>query len=114
MKRAAAAIAVVASLSVPTPAGAASGGCHDAVEFLWPRESRAWAHRIVWRESRGNPRAQSRRSSAAGCFQLLRLHAPRFRRAGFDWADRYDPIVNTWVALGLFREQGTRPWRVRR
>lgn len=114
MRRPLAALTIMASLSTSTPAGATRGGCYDAVEFLWPRESRAWAHRIVWRESRGDPWAQNRRSSAAGCFQLLRLHAPRFRRLGFSWANRYDPMVNAWVALDLYREQGQRPWKVRR
>jgi hypothetical protein len=103
--------AMVAALFIPHhSAGAEAGGCHDAVNFLWPASSRAWAHKIVHRESRGNPRAQNRRSSAAGCFQMLRLHAATYERLGFSWADRYNPIVNTWVALHLFRSAGRRPW----
>lgn len=102
----------VASLAHHQPASARTGGCHDAVNFLWPQGSRAWAHKIVHRESRGNPRAQNRRSTAAGCFQMLKIHQGRFARLGFSWADRYNPIINTYVAMDLYREQGARPWRV--
>ena len=104
-------LAATVAMAVPTHSGAAtSTPCGDAVNFLWPARSRAWAHKVVHRESRGNPRAQNRRSSAAGCFQLLRLHSSRYARLGFSWADRYNPIVNTWVAMDLYREQGARPW----
>jgi hypothetical protein len=85
--------------------------CHDAVNFLWPERSRAWAHRIVTRESHGNPNAQNRRSSAAGCFQTIKIHAARYRKLGFSWADRYNPAINLLVALDLYQEQGARPWR---
>ena len=107
-----ASVVALGVLAVPGHAGATrTGGCHDATAFLWPASSRAWAQRIVWRESRGDPRAKNRRSSASGCYQLLKLHAPRFAKLGFSWErDRFDPIVNTWVAMDLFREQGARPW----
>ena len=109
-----ASVVALGVLAVPHHAGATrTGGCHDAVNFLWPASSRAWAHKIVHRESRGNPRAQNRRSSAAGCFQMLKIHAGRYRKLGFSWADRYNPAVNLLVALDLFNEQGTRPWGVR-
>lgn len=108
-----AAVAVTFAFQSGDASAMPTGGCHDAVNFLWPENSRAWAHRVVHRESRGNPRAQNRRSTAAGCFQMLRLHSARYQRLGFTWADRYNPMVNVWVALDLYREQGPRPWRTR-
>jgi Transglycosylase SLT domain len=108
-------IGIFRSLS-PSAQGAvalelATPSCHRAVDLLWPKASRAWAHRIVHRESRGNPYAQNRGSSAAGCFQLLKLHAWRFLRVGYTWADRYHARANVLAALHLFHEQGARPWR---
>lgn len=84
--------------------------CHGAVDELWPSSSRAWAHRIVDRESGGDAGAQNTRSSAAGCFQLLRIHAWRFDATGSSWAFRYDARANTLAALHLYREQGAAPW----
>lgn len=97
---------VTACVPPPPPVG-----CHEAVDNVWPEGSRAWAHRIVERESRGRPTAQNRRSSAAGCFQLLRLHSGRFSRVGYTWGDRYDATANALAALDLYTEQGRRPWR---
>ena len=113
------AVVAIVLLSACTPAQVAAWTawhqstqtCHGAVDALWPANSKAWAHRIVERESRGNARAQNRRSSAAGCFQLLRVHASRFSATGSSWSDRYDARANTLAALDLYREQGTRPWR---
>lgn len=101
--------AVAASACVPPPAPVT---CAEAVDRIWPEASRAWAHRVVWRESRGDPRADNPRSTASGCWQLLAVHRPRFVRLGYRWGDRYDPVANTRVALDLYREQGSRPWRV--
>lgn len=84
--------------------------CDSAVDAIWPASSRAWAHRIVYRESRGIATAQNRSSTAAGCFQLLQIHAWRFNAVGCSWAQRYDPVCNTKAALHLYREAGTRPW----
>lgn len=86
--------------------------CFAAVSTVWPPALQAKARSIVWRESRNRPSAQNRRSSAAGCFQMLKLHSPRFARLGFNWStDRYDAWANASVALDLYREQGWRPWR---
>jgi hypothetical protein len=102
---------VHAGAAPTTPKGHDDPRCHDAVNFLWPEQSRAWAHRIVHRESRGNPRAQNRRSSAAGCFQTLRIHAGLYERLGYSWADRYNPAVNVAVAVALFNGgKGARHW----
>lgn len=84
--------------------------CHGAVDHLWPEASRAWAHRIVDRESGGTATAQNRSSSAAGCFQLLSMHAWRFRATGSDWSQRYNAAANTRAALHLYRQAGAQPW----
>lgn len=113
MKRLAAtallATAATATACVPPPAPQT---CAQAVDRIWPASSRAWAHRVVWRESRGDSRADNPRSTASGCWQLLAVHRPRFVRLGYQWRDRYDPVANTRVALDPYREQGTRPWGV--
>lgn len=84
--------------------------CHGSVDILWPSSSRAWAHSIVNRESRGIATAQNRYSTAAGCFQLLQIHAWRFDAVGCSWSQRYNAYCNVKAALHLYREAGTRPW----
>lgn len=83
--------------------------CYGAIDRYWPSESRAWAKKIVHRESRNNPSAQNPRSTAAGCFGMLKMHGHRFPGG---WGNRYDPSANTQAALSLYREAGTRPWRL--
>ena len=84
-----------------------SADCYQAIDRHWPASSRSWARGIVARESGGDPRAQNPRSSAAGRFQLLALHA---HRVPGGWANRYDADANTLAALDLYREAGTSPW----
>ena len=92
---------------------ARSGDCYQALDRHWPAASRSWARSIVARESGGDPRAQNPRSSAAGCLQLLALHSGRFNKLGYSWErDRYNADVNVLVALDLYREAGTSPWRL--
>jgi hypothetical protein len=85
--------------------------CHDAVDRYWPDGSKGWAHRIVNRESGGDTSQKNRRSSASGCFQLIKVHAWRYEAVGYSWADRFNPTANTLAALNLYSEQGSRPWR---
>ena len=70
------------------------------------------ARRIIHRESRNNPAAQNSRSSAAGCFQLLKMHSWRFDAVGCSWAQRYDAVCNTKAADHLYRQAGWSPWRL--
>ncbi len=85
--------------------------CGAAIAMVWPPQLQAKARRIAWRESRNAPTAQNGRSTAAGCFQLLRLHAGRFAKYGWSWNhDRYDALINTQVAFDLFLDQGWAPW----
>lgn len=104
-------IAILCFSAACTPPPAATS-CHAIVDQVWPASSRVWAHKIVKRESNGQASAQNKRSSAAGCFQLLRIHAPRFTKLGFSWSQRYNARANTLVALDLYREVGSSPWRL--
>ena len=85
-------------------------GCHEAVDMYWPASSRAWAHKVVQRESTGNAGAQNRRSSAAGCFGIIR-GTWNAQGTGIPWSARYDAASNVQVALVLYQRAGTRPWR---
>lgn len=61
------------------------------------------AVRIAHRESRLNPRAKNRRSSASGVFQLTAVH----------WRGRFDPFdaqANIDYAFKLWKGSGWRPW----
>ena len=114
MKRLAAtallATAATATACVPPPAPQT---CAQAVDRIWPQSSRGWAHRVVWRESRGDTTAVNPRSGTSGCAQLSPVHARRFTKLGYSWKkDRFDPVANIRVAFDLYREQGARPWRV--
>lgn len=103
-------LAVVAALITSAAACAAppSGRtCRDAVDTWWPASSRAWMHSIIQRESRGIATAQNPSSSAAGCTQLLKMHAYRIPGG---WGQRYNPDANILGALDLYREAGTSPW----
>lgn len=97
--------------SISTSSTSRPKDCYQAIEQVWPQSLHAWAKKIVWRESNNTPSAQNRSSSAAGCFQMTKVHAGRFQKLGYSWAnDRYDAYANTRVALDLYREAGIRPW----
>jgi hypothetical protein len=66
--------------------------------------------RIAWRESRWNPQAKNRHSSAVGCLQLLRIHAGRAHRLGYSWADMREAWPNARVARDLYDHAGFSPW----
>lgn len=83
--------------------------CHEAVDVYWPAGSRSWAHRIVDRESGGDAGAQNPRSSAAGCFGIVR-GTWLANAGGIPWSDRYNPKANVQVALAIYRRSGTGPW----
>jgi hypothetical protein len=89
------------------------GACHAAVDRYWPVQHRAWAHRIVARESGGQPTAANRRSSARGCFQmLLRYSSPFYRAVGcsnYMWSNA---ACNVRAALVMFTRHGKAPWRM--
>lgn len=89
----------------------------------WPASTHSWAMRIMDRESKAvtygtvylngkwfGAKAQNTRSTAAGCFQLLRMHAHRYNAVGCSWAERYNAHCNVKAAYHLYREAGRSPW----
>lgn len=84
--------------------------CYGAIDRIWPASSRSWARTVMFRESRNNPRAQNRSSSAAGCFQIL--SGTWAANAACPWSQRYDAMCNTRTALNLYQRAGTSPWRL--
>ena len=91
--------------------GGGGGSCHDAVNAVWPAGLQGWAHKIVDRESGGNPGSQNNHSSAAGCFQIVR-GTWNSNSNGIPWSSRYDATANVRVALMLYQNAGTSPWRL--
>ena len=110
-----AAVIVGGLLAVPTAAQASSGGCNPAVAAIIRADfgrAAPWATAIAWRESRCQPGAANRRSSARGVFQLMvPLHARQFAAVGCSWRQWANARCNIAAAAHLYREQGTRPWR---
>ena len=91
------------------PEGHTGGGdCYSALHHF-PGDH-ATARRIIHRESRNDPTAQNSRSSAAGCFQLLSIHAWRFDAVGCSWAQRYNASCNLRAAYHLYQAAGWSPW----
>ena len=88
-----------------------SADCYEAIDKHFSGDKDRFKT-IVKRESKGDPRAQNKSSSAAGCAQLLKIHAPRFERVGCSWAQRYESDCNIKAADNLYREQGLRPWKL--
>lgn len=85
--------------------------CYTAMERVWPAHLWATGRRVIHRESRNDPGAQNRSSSAAGCWQMLRMHAHRFDAVGCSWAQRYDAMCNTRAAWRLWQDAGGwSPW----
>ena len=81
--------------------------CWEAIEQVFPSIARPTAHRIAQRESHEIATARNSRSSASGCFQLLRLHADLIPGG---WSQRFNPWANTVGALNLYNGSGWRPW----
>jgi hypothetical protein len=88
-----------------------SRDCYEAIDKHW-RGDVGWARRVMWRESRNDPGAQNRSSTAAGCFQLLRMHDWRYFQVGCSPSDKYNADCNTKAAWHLFAQAGASPWNV--
>lgn len=89
-----------------------SGDCYVEMRKVFPASTWSAMTTIIHRESRGNPRAQNPSSTAAGCTQMLRMHAHRFDAVGCSWARRYEARCNLRAAHHLYREAGLSPWRL--
>ena len=68
---------------------------------------------IARRESGLRCDADNPRSSAAGLFQTMSIHAGRAQRLGLTWAEVAGPdcLSDVLLAFDLYREQGWAPWR---
>lgn len=86
--------------------------CISAMKQVFPSSTWSWAESIIMRESRNNPSAQNRSSSAAGCWQLLSMHDHRYNAVGCSPAQKYDALCNTKAAYHLYQAAGSSPWRV--
>ena len=88
-----------------------SQDCNTAIDRHWPGD-KAWAKRIVWRESRNTPTARNP-SEASGCFQMMvPLHTRRFAAVGCSAAEWTNPACNTKAAWHLYAEVGPSPWNL--
>lgn len=69
---------------------------------------------IARRESGMRCDADNPRSSAAGLFQTISIHAPRAARLGLTWGEIAGPdcLSDILLAKSLWQEQGWRPWRL--
>lgn len=87
--------------------------CYSAMEQVWPSHLWSWGRTVIHRESRNIPTAQNPSSSAAGCWQMLQMHAHRFDAVGCSWAQRYDALCNSKAAWHLYQAAGgPSPWRL--
>jgi hypothetical protein len=91
--------------------GAANACPSDIVAIIasvWGTAS-TWAVGIAWRESRCQPGARNRHSSAAGLFELLG-HDDLYRAVGCSPSQWADASCNTRAAFALYRSAGAEPW----
>lgn len=78
------------------------------VSRYFPPEEVDRALCIIGHESNGDPDADNPRSSARGLFQVLgSLWAPHY---GIDRTDLYDPIINTRIAVDIWKDHGWGAW----
>ena len=84
--------------------------CNAAIAQVWPQRLQGWARRIVWRESRNDPRAKNKRSTASGCFQIVRGTWNANQVPGCPWSARYDAMCSTLTAWNLYQHRGGQPW----
>ncbi len=85
--------------------------CISAMKQVFPSSSWGWGQNVIMRESGNNPGAQNRSSTAAGCWQMLRMHDHRYHAVGCTPSQKYDALCNTKAAYHLYQAAGTSPWR---
>jgi hypothetical protein len=86
--------------------------CLSAMRQVFPASTWNWGTAIIMRESGNNPSAQNPSSTAAGCWQMLRMHDHRYYSVGCTPAQKYDALCNTKAAYTLYQAAGTSPWRL--
>ena len=84
--------------------------CISAMKQVWPSSTWGWAEGIIRRESGNQPGAQNPSSTAAGCWQMLRMHDHRYATVGCSPAQKYDALCNNKAAYTLYQAAGTSPW----
>jgi len=88
-----------------------------ALDVGWPEERWKWLSCVIYRESRGNPRAFNGRGRDES-YGLVQINAKAHRARMIAHAGTvqafFDPKVNLSFALMLYNEQGTRPWRAQK
>jgi soluble lytic murein transglycosylase-like protein len=102
---------------LPEGSSASAGGrCTGWVPLL-ERYNPGWSTQrmaaVMYRESRCDPTARNRSSSATGLLQLLASHCPWLARQMGTWCTRdrlTDPVFNVQAAAVLFDEQGMSAW----
>ncbi len=88
--------------------GTEPSGCVEAAHAVFPANLHSWTNKIISRESGGNPSAQNRSSSAAGCFQIIK--GTWNANAACDWSMRYDAMCNARTAWIIYQRSGGSPW----
>jgi hypothetical protein len=86
----------------------APGDCRGAAHAVFPAHLHGWTDKIISRESGGNPAAQNRSSSAAGCFQIVK--GTWNANAACDWSQRYNAMCNAKTAWIIYQRSGGSPW----
>lgn len=107
------------SPSPPAFTSASSGSRCVGLEPLLAELSPGWnverMARIAYRESRCQPGARNRSSSATGLLQILASHCPWLAGQLGTWCTRErltDPEFNVRAAAALWLEQGYSAWNV--
>lgn len=101
----------------PAGSSASAGGRCVGWEPLLAEYSPGWSvermSRIMWRESRCQPAADNRHSSATGLLQILSSHCRWLAARMGEWCSAgrlTDADYNVRAAAALWLEQGYRAW----
>ena len=86
-------------------AAAPSGDCYAAARKHFPQSEWNKAYQIINRESGGNPAAKNTRSTASGCFQILRGSWRHPGGVSFD-AGRFNADHNAAAARAMWNGNG--------
>jgi soluble lytic murein transglycosylase-like protein len=113
-------VLILTALQTPAPATAAvSPQCKKYVDLGrrigWPKSQRYELARIMWRESRCNPKAYNAADPWGGSYGLMQINGSNVgwaTRMGYirTRTDLTDPRQNLKVGLELWRLYGWKPW----
>lgn len=81
-----------------------------ASDVGWPRSTFGQLAYVIYRESRGSPKALNPTSSAAGLLQFM----PQWYTGqwGYPAFDPFEPRTNLTAGVWLWKRQGWSPWSV--